>query len=90
MTSLVAQFTTDVVIWTALGAVALIGMIAMVSPRTFESLNKGGSHWIDTSKLLSKLDRPIDVDKYILPFSRWLGAAAVVAAVVIGILYSRS
>ena len=74
------------VAWSVLGAVALIGLVAVCSPRRFSALAARGSQWVDTNKLLQHLDRRIDVDHYVLPFSRWLGIAVIVSAGIIGYL----
>ncbi len=58
---------------------AALGLLAMISPPRFAALARFGSHWIDTSHLLSKLDRRVDLDDKLLPYSRFLGASVVAA-----------
>jgi hypothetical protein len=72
-----------------LGFAGISGLIALVSPRVFHKLAAGGSRWIDTSRFVAKLDRPIDLDRLVLPYSRVLGAAVLVAVVVLGLVVQR-
>ena len=59
----------------ALGLIGVFGAIALVSPRMFASLAKGGGRWLDTSHVLATLDKRVDVDDRVLPHSRLLGVA---------------
>jgi hypothetical protein len=58
----------------------------LLSPRLFQRIAAKGSHWIDTQRLIERLDRRYDVDHYILPHSRILGALVVASVVVLGAL----
>ncbi len=71
----------DSLVWIFLGIVGSVGLLAILSPRRFSALAARGGHWVDTSKVLAQLDRRVDIDAYVLPFSRVLGVAmlAVVA-----------
>jgi hypothetical protein len=73
------------VTWSLLGLAGVVGMVALVSPRTFSKLATGGSRWIDTQRVIAKLDEPINVDHYILPYSRVLGAAVIISCVILGL-----
>jgi hypothetical protein len=75
--------------WALLALVATVGLVALVSPRRFTALTRGSSHWVDTDKILSKLDTRVDVDKYILPFSRPLGVAVLLSVGVIAYLLMK-
>ena len=75
-------------VWTSLGILGTIGLLAIASPDRFRKLCTRSDRWIDTDKLLEPLDRRIDLDKYILPFSRILGVAVLAATVLIGYLYT--
>jgi hypothetical protein len=66
-------------LWISTGIAAFFGFIALVSPKTFAKLARSGNHWIDTSQLLNKLDARVDIDSRVLPHSRWLGAAVLLA-----------
>jgi hypothetical protein len=51
--------------------------VALVSPKSFRSLADYGGRWLDSEKLIAQLDKRVDVDRLVLPYSRWLGAAVV-------------
>ena len=74
-------------VWTALGVLGAIGLLALTSPSRFRKLCTRSDRWIDTDKLLEPLNRRVDLDEHILPFSRVLGAAVLGSAVLIGYLY---
>lgn len=74
--------------WTLLGLAGIIGLVALLSPRTFRSFAEYGGRWLDSEKLLAQLDKRIDVDRLVLPYSRWLGAAVVAAVAIIGFRFS--
>lgn len=67
------------VLWGVGGLCAVVGIVAVVSPRHFATLARFGNRWVDTSEVLSKLDRRVDVDDRVLPYSRFLGASVLVA-----------
>ena len=75
-----------------IAASALIGLLALVSPRAFALVTAKGNRWIDTwrffrlldVKLFRKLDKWIDVDHYATGHSRLAGLALLVAAVTLG------
>lgn len=64
-------------IWTILTLAAAVGAIALASPRLFAKLAAFGNRWIDTSSLLAKLDKRVDVDEHLMPYSRILGAVVI-------------
>jgi hypothetical protein len=72
-----------------LGMIGLIGLLALVSPRLFESIATNSSRWVDSQKLLAVLDKRIDIDHLILPYCRVLGALVVVSVAVLALMYSR-
>lgn len=82
-----ARISLVPVVWTLLGIFAAIGLLAVVSPGRFSTLTQHSSTWIDTNKLLSKLDTRVDIDKYVLPFSRALGVGVLLAVAIIAYLY---
>ena len=75
-------------IWTSLGVLGAIGLLALASPSRFKKLCTRSDRWIDTDKLLEPLNRRVDLDEHILPFSRILGGAVLAAAVLIAYLYA--
>jgi hypothetical protein len=72
-----------------LGLIGVTGLVALVSPRLFESLATSSSRWVDSQKLLSVLDKRIDIDHLVLPHCRILGALVVVSVAVLALLYAR-
>ena len=80
-----AQFA----LWFSLSLCGLVGLMAIVSPRKFSLLAVRGSRWFDTNKVADVLDKRVDVDRYILPFSRLLGAVVVVAVAVLAYVLVR-
>jgi hypothetical protein len=77
--SIVLQPSLAPALWISGGIVAVFGLIALVSPRTFAKLSQAGNHWVDTSRFFSKLDTRVEIDSRVLPHSRWLGAAVLLA-----------
>jgi hypothetical protein len=75
-------------IWAGVGILGAVGLLALSSPSRFHKLCTRSDHWVDTDKLLEPLNRRIDLDQYILPFSRILGGAVLASAVLIGYLYA--
>ena len=65
--------------WAFLATVGLAGLIALVSPRWFTQLSARSNQWVDTSRALAWLDKRIDVDPFLAPYTRWLGGAALVS-----------
>ena len=79
--SVVSQsLVLQVVICAALGVVALLGFLAVVSPMRFAALSDRSSRWVDTNKFLQKLEQPINVDKSVLRYSRVFGLTVIAAA----------
>ena len=76
-------------LWGIGGFFAVVGLVAVVSPRHFATLARFGNRWIDTSHFLSKLDRRVDVDDRVLPYSRFLGASVLVALGAVWIVTHR-
>lgn len=74
--------------WILLAIAGLLALVALVSPATFRSLAKFGGHWLDSSKLLARLDKQIDVDRLVLPYSRVLGAAVIATIAILCFRFS--
>lgn len=88
LASLPAQF--EPIVWTLIAGVGACGLLALLSPRLFSKLADVGNRWIDTSSALAKLDRRVDIDARVLPYSRWLGLAVVVSVALLAwVLYGR-
>jgi hypothetical protein len=69
--------------WVLLGCAGIVGFVALVSPKTFRSLADLGGRWLDSEKLLARLDKRIDIDRMVLPYSRWLGAAVLATVAIL-------
>lgn len=76
------------IVWTLLALAGACGLLALSSPRLFSKVAAVGNRWVDTSHALAKLDRRIDVDSRILPYSRWLGLAVVVSVALLAVVLS--
>jgi hypothetical protein len=74
-------------IWPALIAIAMLGIVAMVSPQTFRLLAENGGKWIDTNKWVQSLDQPIPLDSYVLRYCRFFGAIVLAAVLILAYLY---
>lgn len=88
--TLIAQVNWAPVVWVALGMIAALGLIAIVSPSRFAAIATRGNHWVDSGKYLEVLDRKVDVDQLVLPFSRWLGVAVLASVALLAVLYTRT
>ena len=75
------------VVWPVLFAVFVLGMLATFAPDRFANVALRGSRWIDTEEVLKLLDKPINVDRYVLRYSRVFGVAVTVAACWLGYLF---
>ena len=75
------------VVWAFLAVVAVLGLVALVSPRRFAALAQRGSKWIDTSRVVEAMDRRVDVDQHIIRHSRVFGVLVIVAALVLASLF---
>jgi hypothetical protein len=79
----------DSLLWVILGIVGAVGLLAILSPRRFSALATRSGQWVDTNKVLAQLDKRVDIDAYVLPFSRVLGVAVLAAVVLFGYLITR-
>lgn len=89
MTILAASQTVAPWTWILLGVLASVGLLAMASPQRFKQLAIRGSNWVDSNKYLAMLDKRVDIDQHVLPFSRVLGFAVFSSAIILGVLISR-
>ncbi len=70
-----------------LGVSAVAGVIALVSPRLFQHTAALTSRTIDTKKILSVLDKRIDIDHYTINHSRLLGVLVIAAVATLVFFY---
>ena len=70
--------------WTVLAMLAVLGALALLSPRLFKSLALRGGRWVETEPYLNKLNTRVEIDELVLPHSRWLGAATLAAVATFG------
>ena len=72
------------VCWLLLAFAGAAGVVALASPRLFAILSTNGSRWVDTQKLLQVLDKRVDLDACVLPYSRVLGGLVIASVAVLG------
>jgi hypothetical protein len=84
-----AAFWIEPALWSLLALLGLVGAVAVLSPRHFSRLTKCSSQWVDTDRILSTLDRKVDIDKHVLPYSRALGMAVLCSVAIFAWLYVR-
>ena len=63
---------------------ALVGLIALTSPRMLSLLVTNSNHWIDTSKFFAILDKRIDLDHYFVAHSRVAGTVILLTIAALG------
>lgn len=68
--------------------VAMLGLLALVSPKRFAEISQSSSRWVDTAKMIEKFDKPINIDQQVLRYSRVFGVAIMVACAVLGYVLS--
>jgi hypothetical protein len=85
--SLLAALEFQWIVWPALAVVFCLGLLATFSPGRFSALAMRGGKWIDTERMLEFLDKPIDVDKHVLRYSRLFGVLVAAAALLLGWIY---
>jgi hypothetical protein len=79
----------DSAVWTLLGLAGGLALLAILSPRLFSSLSSQSSVWIDTYRVTKAFDKRFDISRYVLPYSRLLGAMTLVATGVLAVVASR-
>jgi hypothetical protein len=87
--ALLAFVSKQAVLWTTLALLGLVGLIAVISPNRFQKLATRSGQWVDTNKLAEVLDRRVDIDRYVLPFSRLLGVAVILSVAVLSYVVFR-
>ena len=86
---LLAFVSKQAVLWTTLALLGLVGLIAVISPNRFQKLAMRSGQWVDTNKLAEVLDKRVDIDRYVLPFSRLLGVAVILSVAVLSYVVLR-
>ena len=86
---LLAFVSKQAVLWTTLALLGLVGLIAVISPNRFQKLATRSGQWVDTNKLAEVLDKRVDIDRYVLPFSRLLGVAVILSVAVLSYVVLR-
>jgi hypothetical protein len=69
--------------WVLLATAGVVGLVALVSPKTFQHVAEIGFLWVDSSKVLARLDKPTHLDRLVLPHSRLLGASVLAAVAIL-------
>ena len=72
---------------TLLVLAGLCGLVAVVHPRWFAVLADRGSQWIDTQRAVEWLDRRIDIDCYVVRYTRLFGALVLASACFLAFRY---
>jgi hypothetical protein len=67
-------------LWMAVGLCGGVGLVALAGPGFLASLNAKSKQWVDTNKYFSWTEKQVDVDKFILRYSRVFGLFAVLTA----------
>ena len=85
-----ASWHVDWFVWGLLSVVTVLGLLAIFSPRLFSIIARRGGEWVDTNKLVEKLDKQIHIDHHMIRHSRVFGITVVAASVFLGyVFYSR-
>ncbi len=81
--AILAIATKHAILWATLVVLIGVSLIAIVSPRRFAMLATRSGRWVDTNKIVEVFDKRIDIDQYVLPFSRLLGIAVLASLAVL-------
>ncbi len=63
----------------AIVGTVLCGVVAVLSPRTFEAIARYARRGVDTKRCLAWLDKEVDVDEFVLRHARLFGLVTVAA-----------
>ena len=75
------------IVWPLLAVVFGLGLLATFSPGHFQTVAARGGRWVDIDKLVQLLDKPIDVDRHVLRYSRPFGVLVTAAALWLAYVY---
>jgi len=81
------NFPIQVLIWVGLAFVTFSGALALMSPARFSVMARHGGKWFDTSGVVQKFDKSIDIDRHVLRHSRIFGAIILAAVVFVTYVY---
>ncbi|NIL97414.1 MAG: hypothetical protein GTO62_09850 [Planctomycetales bacterium] len=76
-------------IWAMLSLSGAAGLLAVVAPQRFAAVTQYSGQWVHTEKILSALDRRIDVDQYVLSHSRLFGVTVLAGVSALAVLTWR-
>jgi len=62
-----------------------IGALAAISPRVFGQLMRIVDKRFSLDRVVETIDRPINVEQYLKPYTRLLGIAALTSAICVGL-----
>lgn len=69
---------------TLLGFSAGTAAVALISPKLFERVSSMTNRGCNLSEWIAKLEQPIDADRFLRPYCRVLGGAALVVVTLVG------
>jgi len=69
-----------------LAGVASVGIVAAMAPSLFRRICEHSGRQLDLSRLCRFLERPIDVDQYLIRHPRLLGLASIASCAVLAYL----
>ncbi len=72
-----------------LGVSGIAGLVAVVSPQRFKVIVERSGRWIDTNKIVARLDKPVNVDQHVLRHTRVFGAVVLAAVAVLTFVYTN-
>jgi len=68
---------------------AIAGLLAVLSPRHFRRAVDVANRRIDSNRLLALFDRQYDIDRFLLPHARLLGALVLLSAAFLVFMLAR-
>jgi len=68
---------------------AVAGLLAVFSPRLFRRAVDVANRRVDSNRLLALFDRQYDIDRYLLPHARLLGALVLLSAAFLVFVLAR-
>ena len=70
----ILQEAWPIIVLTHLGLFAMVGLLALASPKTFAFVAETGGLWVTSPKNAAVFDSPIDIDQFVIRNSRQFGA----------------
>lgn len=74
---------------TLLALCAVAGLLAVLSPRLFRRAVDVANRRVDSNRLLALFDRQYDIDRFLLPHARLLGALVLLSAAFLVFVLAR-